>query len=194
MSWSSPLLELRYCLRHTRVRAALAACAVAATVLVLVAAAYWWPTVRYTRNITAQIDAERQVLREKRHNIALARAVEDARAQIGPMESKFDAAATQAALVQQIARLAQRTRVRVLAESYHESKTVEGYQSLFHELTLAGSYTAVRNFLIGLNGLSTLTLIDEAALSRERDAGAGTIRAQLKLVTWRRPPVTGEHP
>ncbi len=100
------VLSLSYSLRHPWVRWGGIASAALALLLLVVWIADWWPAQREQAGLWRQIDATRRVAVEAARAEELRRAYDNAARTIDAVEKKLNYAASQADLVQQLARLA----------------------------------------------------------------------------------------
>lgn len=176
--------DLRYSARHPAARSGLCAVA-AAAVLALAAAGAWWPAQREQAALEESIAAKRRSVVQARQADELARAYAQARGAVAVLEKKLQHGATQAQLVENFARLARRHGVRILAETYDEGRGTAGAQpALSAELTVQGSYPALREFLRELSGLPTWSEVHEVRL--ETVQGSGTQKGRIRIVTYRR--------
>lgn len=176
--------ELRYVLRHPRVRSALMATVVSMAVLLLVVLAYWMPARHATQSLVDEIDHYRRIAHDKRYSAELAVAARRASAQVAEVEKKLDQNAVQSVLVQHLSQLAKRHGLRILTSNFDEGKTQDGFQPMSHELTVQGGYSGLRGFLAGVPALPTLTVIEECSITRNREGGS--LKATLLFRTWRR--------
>jgi hypothetical protein len=175
--------ELRYSARHPWARAGLWAAA-AAGALMLAAAALWWPAQRERLALEGEIAAKRRALVQARQSDELGRAYVQAQAAVVVLEKKLQHGATQAELVENFARLARRHGVRIAAETYDEGRNASGQQpALSAELSVQGSYPALREFLRELSALPTWSEVHEVRLETLR--GAGTQKGRIRIITYR---------
>lgn len=181
-------------LRHGIMSAAFAARQPAVRILGLVAASaivvvvalwaiYWRPAYRTTEALRVQVDAARRDTVKALQDIELERVYRAAAKDVPRIEAKLNVGGGQAALVQQIAQLANKHQIKVLGETYDEGKINEGYVPLRLELNLQGHYLGIRNFLANLSELPHWVSVQEAVLTR---GDSGDIKAQLRLLTFRR--------
>lgn len=181
-----PLMDdLRYSLRHPMVRAGIVTGIAALGMLVIMAAALWWPVRSEVNTLRDEIDATRRQAVERLYGAQLAQMYGRTQEQIVVLETKLNTQTVQVSLLNHLSQLAKKHRVRILSESYEEGKPQTGYAPLYHEITLQGTYPRVRRFLLDLGTLPTLSLVQEAALSRSGNSGR-SIKAQLRIVTYRK--------
>jgi Tfp pilus assembly protein PilO len=185
--WPAALLaELRYARRHPALVRWAWIGGVTGLVCALIVAIVWAPVWIESRQWQGALDARRQQLLDARQRVALAAAVQQAAKSVESIDRKLNAPAVQVTLVSQVGRIARERGVRVLAASFEDGKPQAGYQPLQHELTVEGSYPALRRFLADLYQMPTFTLEREAVLVPVSE-GAGVLRMQLRLTTYRRP-------
>jgi Tfp pilus assembly protein PilO len=175
--------DLRYSARHPWARAGLWACGAAAA-LMLAATALWWPAEQEHAALEEKIAATRRSLIQAQQSGELARAYVQAREAVAVLEKKLQHGATQAQLVENFARLARRHGVRIVAETYDEGRNASGAQpALSAELSVQGSYPALREFLRELAALPTWSEVQEVRL--ETVQGAATQKGRIRIVTYR---------
>src|SRR5262245_9454431 len=175
--------ELRYSARHPWARAGLWA-AGASALLMFGAAALWWPAQRERLALEGEIAAKRRALVQARQSDDLARAYVQAHAAVAVLDKKLEHGATQAQLVENFARLARKHGVRIAAETYDEGRNASGAQpALSAELSIQGSYPALREFLRELSALPTWSEVHEVRLETVR--GAAVQKGRIRIVTYR---------
>jgi hypothetical protein len=177
------LAEMRYASRHPLARAGAWAAAAAAT-LMIAALAAWWPAHRDAAALDERIAAKRRALADARHGDELLAAYGQASRDVALLEKKLRYGATQAQLVQDFARLARRHDVKILSETYDETRGPQ--PSLSAELAVQGGYPALRDFVRGLSLLPTWSEVQEVRL--ESAQGAALPRGRIRIVTYRQAP------
>jgi Tfp pilus assembly protein PilO len=174
---------LRYSARHPWARGGLwAVCA--AAVLAAAAAAAWWPAQREHAALESEIAARRSSLVQARQAEEVSRAYEQARGAVAVLEKKLQHGATQAQLVESFARLARKHGVKIVAETYDEGRNPAVQPALSAELTVLGSYPALREVLRELSALPTWSEVHEVRL--ETVQGTPTQKGRIRIVTYRR--------
>ena len=177
------VLQMRQALRQRAIRLIGVAAIVATAVAISIVAFYWLPIVRdYERTAAMSAEARRQIAAAVDAQ-ALARAFHAAGPEVDRLEAKLNAKGGQAALVQDIAQLAARHRLKVLSETYDAGKPRDGYVPLTLTLSMHGPYAGVRGFLTQLPALPQWISVQEATLDRADDGG---IKVQLRLLSYRR--------
>jgi hypothetical protein len=176
--------ELFFALRHPRVRISIAGFVISSLLALAVWAAYWLPIMHAADTVKIKIDERRAEILNAEYRGKLALASSVAAQQVALIEQRLDASVTQGVLVQNIAALARRSKVRVISEAYEEGKLNNGYLPLVHELTVQAGYSELREFLSGLQQLPIFAIVQEADLSRS--SSSYNIKAQLNIVTYRR--------
>jgi hypothetical protein len=119
-----------------------------------------------------------------KYTAQLTAAAQRASLQIEQIEKRLDASVTQVSLVQHLTSLAKQHKVKIVAETYEEGKPKDGYLPLIHELTLQAGYPELRGFILGLQILPTVTIVQEATL--ERSSNATLLKAHVRMVTYSR--------
>jgi len=177
------LANLRYAARHPVVRAAFAGFAVGLLVLCISAALVLFAdSARATRQRT--LAAQTRVLNERGRSHELRQTMQRVSVDVARIEVKLDYAATQGQLVQDFAELAARHHVTILNQSYEEGRRNGALQALNTELTVRGSYRAIRGLLLDVPALRAWTEVREVLLERSRDAGM--VNGKIQLATFRR--------
>lgn len=185
----TPLLaRLAYSLRCQALRRSLGLLLAVALGCLLLALLWWAPLQRQQRELAGQLEARRTAaVRAERLRQALA-AQQAVLPLIATLEGKLQRRATQADLVQGIARLARQRGLRVLAQTFEEGKPQPGgAQPLYLELGLAGDYAALRRFTGDLASLPMWIEIVEERLERT-GRGEVPLQAHLRLLTYRQAP------
>jgi len=176
--------DVLHALRYPRIRLGLRGLAVAGLTLMAVMGVVWWPNWHVASGLHRQIDAQRRANVETVNAIAVAASAERATVQLEHLQQKLRSATSQAALVDNLSKLARQAQVKILSESYEQGKTQDGTAPLVHELVVQGSYRNVRQMLVSLQSLPSLTIIQDAALSR--DVRSGLVKAHMRLLTFRK--------
>lgn len=186
MNHLRPLLEhSRYAARHPAIKVALAGLLIL-LVVSGIAFGYWWPAHREQQTLVAQIETQRRVAVEAMQAGEIARAYHSAKSAAEALERKLNASTGQADLVKSIERLAARRGVRIVSQAFEEAKTKNEHSPLFLDIGLQANYSSLRGFLSDLHGLPVWVEVQEVSLERSRDSG--TIKAGLRLLTYRRVP------
>ncbi len=176
------LKDLGYSLHHPWVRTALWACLVGLLCAVL-GAAFWWPAYQGHAELERQIAAKRREFVQAQQAEQLARAYVKAQQDVTLLEKKLEHAATQAQLVENLARLARQHGVRIISETYEEGRSGAGPVALHAGLAVQGSYRAVREFIRGVSTLPTWSEVHEVWLEKARESN--WIKGRIRLVTYR---------
>jgi Tfp pilus assembly protein PilO len=176
--------DLVFSLRHPRVRYSIVGFVLAMLLVLIVGVFFWWPVMHHVNRLKVEMDNRRREIASAEHNARLAQASGHAAQQMAMIEKKLDTSVTQAALVQNIATLARRNKVTIISEAYEEGREKDGYAPLVHELMVQAGYPELRGFISGVQQLPTLTIVQEAILTRSSNSSA--IKAQLNIITYRR--------
>jgi len=175
--------ELIYSLRNARVRICLGIFAATLT-LGLLAMIYWWPVWNDRQQLMQEINERRHALVEANYAEQVEQAAKHASEQLDKVEKRLEASVSQTSLVQHISVLAKKNHVHILSETYDEGKIKDGYLPLVHELTLHASYANLRGFILGLQELPTISIVQEATL--EKASHSKLLKAQIRMVTYSR--------
>ncbi len=181
------LAELRYGLRQpwARIGAWLSA---GLAVVVVGLGIHWWPNDVSRTRLDAAIAGERGRIAHLRSDSDLLTAYARARTDAEALEGKLDYAATQAQQVGDVAQLARKQGITILSQAYEADVHTKGAPALNTELVVQGSYRSVRNFIVTVPSLPSLTEVSEIVLERAREPGL--VKGRIRLVTHRR-AVTG---
>lgn len=179
--------EVLFSLRYPLVRRSLAGLIASIILLAGVAALYWWPAREAMGSLDDRIADKRREIADATFSAQLDRVSRNAASRVVQMERKLDADVTQAELVKNLALLAQDCNVEIVSESYEEGQPEAGYLSLVHGVMLQAQYPDIRNFIMGVQGLPTFTVVKRAVLGSVSDSE--DVRVQLDMITYRK--VTG---
>lgn len=176
--------QLWWTLGQPAVLAALVLAVAALAVAGYCHAAYWAPVVERHEQARERLETLRADVRRLRSvEGRVARYRHNTKA-VEALEERLASDASQAALVGSLTELAERHRVDILGESSREGEASSGLAPLRHTLEMRGTYESVRQVVIGVERLPTLTLVHECRMVRAERAGQVTV--QLELVTYRR--------
>ena len=189
LAWRS---ELRYCSHHHPLTRSGLRGLLGSGAVLLATLAVWWPVLHTHDSLQARIAAQRRALVETQQAGELLRLYDAARRTAPQLERKLEQSVSQAQLVESLARLARQHQVRVVSETYQEGRSPAGQALLLAELTVQGSYGAVRHFLRGLPGLPMWNEIQEVRLEGVRSAAA--VRGQIRIATYRLAPAANARP
>lgn len=183
--WLRLRQELAYLLRHRGARVLLAASG-AALILVAAASIYWYPLAHQHASLMQRVnDARRDVLMQTQAG-EINRGYQHAVQALQTVTDKLAQTASQARLVESIEQVARRARVRIVSQAYEELREQNGYQPLLANLTLLGSYPALRVLTRELPELPAWCVIQEARFETSRDKSAD-VKAQIRLACYRTP-------
>lgn len=177
-------VAILFSLRHPRVRLGLIGMVFTSLVWVSIGLFYWLPTINALERAQAELHDRRFAIADEEFKAKLADASGLASMQMAQVEKKLDIAVTQTALVQNMAMLARRNNIKILSESYEEGRPKGGYAPLMQVIIVQAGYAELREFIAGVHQLPSLTLVQEAMLSRS--SGSSVLKAQLRIVTYRR--------
>jgi Tfp pilus assembly protein PilO len=179
------LHDLRLSFRHPLLRVGLR---IGLLLLVVDAAlvAYRWPAATSHGQLVKQVDAAQTAIIDARQAVGVMDAYTRAREAIMTIGRKLDYATAQAKLIDDIADLARKYGVQVLSQEYDEASAGDKRQAtLGVQLAAQGNYRALRNFIVGISSLPAWTEVSDVSIERGRDSGL--LKAELRLLTYRRP-------
>lgn len=177
--------ELAYLLRYRGARAMLAASG-AAVILVAAASMYWYPHAHQHASLMQRVDAARRDVLMQTQAGEINRGYQHAVQALQTVTEKLAQTASQARLVESIDQVARRARVRIVSQAYEELREQNGYQPLLANLTLLGTYPALRVLTRELPELPAWCVIQEARFETSRDKSAD-VKAQIRLACYRTP-------
>ncbi len=171
--------------KHRKVRRAAWAALAFALADFLILVFFWMPAAWGHHQLEKAIGDNRSARLEAAHARETTEAYERLSRLAGALEIKWKTPVTQAGLVESLTRSAARHRLRILSQDFEVKSLPEGGMAFEQNLSLAGDYASLREFLGGLDGLPTLTVVSQARLEREGAAG-GEVRANLLLLTYQK--------
>lgn len=174
---------LPHAIRHPKVRMALRVLAGLCCLDLLVAAFFFCPAAWRHHQLAGGIAAYRNSQREAAEARQRALQYGELLQRVSVLEEKWKAPAAQSALISAVNRFASRNGLRVVSQDFESEKTKTGVESLNQEISLQGSYRALRGFLADLEDLGTLTVVEQTRLERAGQGG-NSLRAVLKLRTF----------
>ena len=180
---SGVVQNFRYAARHPLVRGAFIALAVTSAALVVVATLELLAGNELAARESA-LSEQAHALQDRGRSNGLLETFRRVSADVARIDAKLDYAATQGQLVQDFAELAARHHVTILNQSYEDGRRNGTLQALQSELTVRGSYRALRGLLLDVPALRAWTEVREVTLERARDAGE--VNGKILLVTFRR--------
>lgn len=181
-----------YSLKHPRVKRVVVVLTVLLVVDIFLLGVYWWPAAWHHHEIQKQIDdyisrkAEAQQVGEMAglYTLLLKR--------VKTLESKLQTASTQSELIESLTRLASQNGLRIISQDFDTTKNNRaGFTSFKQNITLAGGYSSIRRYMIDLENLPTLTIVQQARLERAGDTN-NQVRATFQLLTFEKPSL-GAH-
>lgn len=177
---------VRYSAGFPPARAGLIAVLGASAMVAVLAVVFWWPVAREHGNLIDDVQRARRATVEAQQTAELIRAYRRAVDTVTTIERKLDTPLRQAKLVESLGQLARKRGVRVLSESYEEGKPQNGYLPLALDLSLQGNYASVHGFLAEIHNLPAWVEVQEARFEGIREAGGRLVRAQIRLVAYRK--------
>lgn len=179
---------IRFWVSQPLIRRPLIAVLVCAGLLLIVTLIVWLPVHQKTAALVDEITSIRRQVVDTAHAREIAQLYKQSSKQVKMLEKKLGGSVQQATLVANLARSGRKTGIQILSESYEDGKLQNGYMPLHHNLRIQGRYTALRKFLISLQGLPGWTIVNE--LEVERLPKGGIVKASIQMTTYRQPAVT----
>jgi Tfp pilus assembly protein PilO len=173
----------RYSLRSPAVRNGGYAALAAAFAFLVVVLGWWAPAQHEYLALQQAIDLQRAATADAARSAEVLRTEHGAKQAVALVEKKLEVSASQADLIQGVAKLAARRGVRVVAQAFDEGRGQRNDAPLYMDIGLVGSYSALRGMMGDLVTLPMWAEVVEARLDRSGEGAA--IRAQLRLLTYR---------
>lgn len=180
------LRAARYSAGYPPARTGLIAVLVTLAMVAISIVFFWWPVARDYGNLVQEVQQARRAAVDAQQRAELIRAYHRAAETATAIERKLDTPLRQAKLVEGLGQLARKRGVRVLSESYEEGKAQNGYLPLAVDMSLQGNYASVHGFLAEIPSLPAWVEVQEARFEGIRDAGGRLVRAQIRLVAYRK--------
>lgn len=177
------LLDIRYSLRHPRVKPLLIAALSLSIITAIAAAVVWYPASAEMDTLRRDVEAQRRAAVSAVYAGQLAAAYEQAARVLPELEKKLDHTFTQADLVTDLGKLARKHGLKLVSQSFEEAKIKNGYQPLRIDIGLQGRYADLRKFLLGLQTLPSWMVVEQAAFRRQGEGRL--VKVQLQLLTYR---------
>jgi hypothetical protein len=174
---------LSYCSRHLATRATLLLSSLALLTVLVLSVAHR-SAVSHVDQLKSDLKQQTVLLNDTDRAQEFLETFQHVSAEIQIIETKLDYAATPGQLIEDVTKLAARHRVAIVSEAYEEGRRNGVLQTLNSELSVRGSYAAIRGFLLEIPELRAWTEVHEVLLERGRDAGA--VNAKIHLATFRR--------
>jgi Tfp pilus assembly protein PilO len=180
------LEAVRYSAGYPLARAGLIAALATSAIVAVSIVIFWWPVAREHGDLNHQVQIARRAAVEAQQTAELIHAYRHAVDTVTVVERKLDTPVRQAKLVESLGHLARKRGVRVLSESYEEGKAQNGYVPLTLDLSLQGNYASVHGFLAEIPNLPAWVEVQEARFEGIREAGGRQVRAQIRLIAYRK--------
>ncbi|MCG7961180.1 MAG: hypothetical protein N0E54_00610 [Candidatus Thiodiazotropha taylori] len=98
------------------------------------------------------------------------------------LENRLSSQSSQVSMAEHINEMARKSGVRVKASTFKQGEIDSGVRSNLQDIELSGQYYGLREFLIGLSTLPTLTVPIETKVEREK--GSQKIKARIRLISY----------
>lgn len=183
MNWNEIYHAITFSFRHSRVRLGGYLFLVTLLCLIFITLAVWFPVYNdyssaWEQNVRSKAEINKISQRNK-----LAIAYQLNKKRIAKVEKKLTGRNSQVGIINGIDRLAQRSGVSIVSESYNEGENINGYALLNQNLVLEGRYSSIRQFLRELDQLAVWTVPQEVRL-KSLPGSNKRIRASLKLAIY----------
>jgi hypothetical protein len=174
-----------YALQHPKTKRAVWAGALFLAVDMLLLAALWAPAAYRHHQLEKAIADHREAVLEADRAQATSENYGRLVKRVRNLEAKWETPVTQSGMIEVLTKLASKDRLTVISQDFDSASPKVG-KSLEQSISLQGNYQALRRFLVDLENLKTLTLVEQARLERAGEGG-NLLRAALKLCTFSRP-------
>ena len=152
--------------------------------------AFGGPRTARPASLEERFALQRRALADARRGHELAAAYAKASRDVASLETKLRFGATQSQLVASFARLAREHGIKIVSETYEETRGAQA--ALSAELAVQGDYPALRDFLRSLSALPTWSEVQEVRLDSAQ--GAAGQRGRIRIVTYRQAAAGAEKP
>lgn len=173
--------------KHPKLQRAALAASVFAFLDLLILVVFWMPAAWGHYQLEKAIEENRSARLKAAHSREAVESYARLSHLAGIFEDKWKTPVTQAGLVESLTRSATRHRLRVLSQNFDVKNLPDGGMVFEQNLSLSGNYESLRDFLGGLDDLPNLTVVRQARLEREGEAGA-KVRATLLVLTYQKSP------
>ena len=183
MSWSDIYRAIGFSFRSFRVRMGGYLFLTTLLCSVIITLALWLPV--YSEYSTAW--KENVLSKSEIRKVSLRNELSDAyqlnTKRVSKIEKKLRIRISQAEIINDISRLAQRNGINIVSESYSAGESIEGYELLNQNLVAEGGYSSIRQFLREIDQLAVWTVSQEVRL-KNLNAKDKKISARLKLAIY----------
>ena len=183
INWNDFTQTIIFSFKHVRVRAGVYLFLASLLALLIMLLAVWYPV----NSDYSESWHKNEQLKRSIRSMAVRSELTDTyklnKKRLVSVEKKLTVKNSQTEIINGVSRLAQRSGVNIISESYSDNTVVNGYDVLNQSLVLEGNYTTIRDFLNGIDQLSVWTVPQEVRLKRLNDE-TKRLSANLKLSVY----------
>lgn len=179
------LTDIIYSFRSPVVRAGLLVFIILIATMIGVVSIHYWPVLQHHNELEQHAQMMRKSLVNLRAQQQLTETYHKTKTALSWIEKKRATQMTQAELIDQIGQLAKAKNVTIVNESYEAGGPNKKVEILNLNLTLQGSYQAIRGFIAGIKQLSAWVYTEELNMQRSRQ-GNHRVNAKLLLIAFTR--------
>ncbi|HXL73968.1 MAG TPA: GspMb/PilO family protein [bacterium] len=170
-------------LGHPKVKRAAWAAAGLLTLDFLVLAFVWYPAAQVHFGLQREISRYHQAREDASRAEESAEIYANLEKRVKVLDVKWNYSVTQSDLIGSLGSLASKNRLKIVSQDFDAVSPQSGGNLFKQNLSLDGSYPALRHFLADLEALPTLTVVKQARLERAGVEGS-QVRANLELATY----------
>jgi Tfp pilus assembly protein PilO len=176
-------LFIRYIVRQSALKAALIFL-FTACLLCLIASGLWWNSSTESEELARDVSRLRK---QQVMQVKLKKSTELATSslqQLETLERMLERNFSQTEMARQLTELAEKNDLKVDTQTYAEQSPAAGYIAYQQEIALAGSYSALRRYLLDLQRSAAWIEIGEIRLQRANNR-PGIVQALLRVAGYR---------
>ena len=155
---------LPYALKHPQVRRAAGVAIGGMALAFLAMVIFWWPAAQVHHGLVKSIEDYRQAQRDAVQSNETTMNYSQLSHRSRALDTRWTTPATESSLIESLDQLASQNQLKVLSQDFVEAPVKEGGEVFQQNLSLNGTYPALRRFLSGLENLPTLTVVQQIRL------------------------------
>lgn len=149
----------------------------------MVLAFFWYPAAQVHYGLQREISRYHQAQEDASQAKETAEIYADLEKRVKVLDIKWNNSVTQSDLIGSLGKLASKNRLKIISQDFDAAAAKSDGNFFKQNLSLDGSYPALRHFLADLEVLPTLTIVKQACLERAGTEGS-QVRANLELATY----------
>lgn len=183
MMQTSPLNNLRYCLKHPWLRLGMIVLSALLVLNLLLGIGWWGPARLAYSDALAQFAIKRMQWRETQHAVEMTAAYQQAQIAVAQMEQKLGVELNQAQTVQMLGKLAAVQKVRILSQAFDAGQKNATLDVMHVDLVVQGRYQGLRGMLVELSRAPVWMEVMELHMERAANDEAA-IKCRMSLVIY----------